>query len=148
MSCYQKTVAMLALGLVLSACATGGKSTLLGAGVGSGLGAGIGALADPGPKGRDRIRNVFIGAAAGGLLGAGAGYLAHGVVEKHEGEAYEKGKKDGEKTPAPIYAGNGAEPVLTPARVESRYVDDQIRGNVFVPAHFEYMIVEPARWRR
>ena len=130
-----------------SACATGGRSALLGAGAGAGLGAGIGAMVDPGPKGEGRIRNVFIGAGAGALLGAGAGYLAHEEVADHEKASYEKGKKDAEKSQVSAASGNGA-PVLLPARVETRFVDEQVRGSIYVPAHFEYVIVEPARWSK
>lgn len=133
--------------LGVSGCATSGKSTLLGTGIGAGVGAGIGAMVDPGPKGEGRIRNVFIGAAAGSLIGAGTGYFTHELIEGREKEAYERGKKDSAKSQA---AGGGAPgaPVLLPPRVESRFIDEQVRGNVFVPAHFEYVIVEPARWSR
>lgn len=128
-------------------CATSGKSTLLGSGVGAGVGAGIGAMVDPGPKGEGRIRNVFIGAAAGSLIGAGAGYVAHDFVEGREKDAYKKGKNDGSKGQATSSGVPGA-PVLLPPRIEARFVDEQVRGNTFVPAHFEYVIVEPARWER
>jgi hypothetical protein len=110
------------------------------------MGAGIGAMVDPGPKGEGRIRNVFIGATAGSLLGAGTGYLAHEELEDHDKAAFEKGKKEAEKSNA-VPMGGGA-PVLLPARVESRFVDEQVRGSVYVPAHFEYVIVEPARWSK
>ena len=134
--------------VILTSCATGGKSTLLGAGVGTGVGAGIGAMVDPGPGAEGRIRNVFIGATAGSLIGAGAGYLAHKGIEDRESAAYEKGKKESSKSAQASTDGVPGAPVLLPPRVESRFVDEQIRGNVFVPAHFEYMIVEPARWSR
>src|SRR5690606_31639634 len=111
-------------GLVLGGCATGGKSTLLGAGAGAGVGAGIGAMVDPGPKGQGRIRNVFIGAAAGSLIGAGTGYLAHGGIAKREKEAFEKGKKEGKKTPTDYMGGAPGEPILLPPRVEARFVDE------------------------
>lgn len=130
-----------------SGCSTSGKSTMAGAGIGAGLGAGVGAMVDPGPKGENRIRNVFIGSTAGALVGAGGGYLTHQGISKKEDEAYEKGKKDG-KTSAIEFTPNSAEPVLIPAKVEARFVDDQVRGSVFVPAHFEYRIVEPARWSK
>lgn len=133
--------------IAFSGCATGGKSTLLGSGIGAGVGAGVGAMIDPGPKGEGRIRNVFIGAAAGSLIGAGTGYFAHDLIEGREKEAFEKGKKESLRTKASAGGGPGA-PVLLPPRVESRFVDEQVRGNVFVPAHFEYVIVEPARWSR
>ncbi|MBI4402663.1 MAG: hypothetical protein HY537_00800 [Deltaproteobacteria bacterium] len=127
---------------VLTSCATSGKATLLGMGIGAGTGAAIGAFADPGPKGRGRIQNVFIGAAAGGLLGAVTGYFAHETGHKSE-----KGKKDVEKITS-SFTGEPGQPVLLPPRVEARFVDDQIRGNVFVPGHFEYFIIENAKWAR
>jgi hypothetical protein len=135
------------LAILISGCATTGKSTLLGSGIGAGLGAGVGAIANGGPSGRNRIRNVFIGATAGSLLGAGAGYLAQDLIEKREQDAFDKGKKEGQR-PTTTYGGEPGQPVLIPPRVEARYVEDQVRGNTFVPAHFEYQIVEPARWSR
>jgi hypothetical protein len=147
MMLLRKVVTSLVLISVASGCATSGKSTLLGSGVGAGVGAGIGAMVDPGPKGEGRIRNVFIGAAAGSLIGAGTGYFAHDMIEGREKDAYEKGKKEGEKTQASSGNQAGA-PVLLPPRVEARFVDEQVRGNTFVPAHFEYIIVEQARWSR
>jgi len=132
---------------VISGCASSGKSTLFGSGVGAGVGAGIGAMVDPGPKGEGRIRNVFIGAAAGSLVGGATGYVAHESIDKREKDSFEKGKEDGKKI-APDYQGDIGEPVLIPAKVEPKFVDDQVRGNVFVPKHMEYRIVEPARWSR
>ncbi len=142
--------ALSALGMVALAagCATSGKSTLLGTGVGAGVGAGIGAMVHPGPKGEGRIRNVFIGAAAGSLIGAGAGYLAHGAIEDREQGAYEKGKAELARVQAAAAGTTPGAPTLLPPRIEARFVDEQIRGNSFIPAHFEYVIVEPARWSR
>jgi hypothetical protein len=141
-----RVVASILLVTTISGCATSGRSTLLGAGAGAGLGAGIGAMVDPGPKGEGRIRNVFIGATAGSLIGVGTGYLAHEELGDRDKAAYEKGKREAEKSNA-VPAGGGA-PVLLPARVESRFVDEQVRGSIYVPAHFEYVIVEPARWSK
>lgn len=132
---------------LVSGCSTSGRSAFFGAGLGSLAGAGVGALADPGPKGRGRIRNVFIGAAAGSLAGAGAGLLIHEMGENKEKAGYEKAKSENDKK-ASQYAAASGEPVLIPARVESIFVDDQVRGTTFVPAHFEYRIVEPAKWQR
>jgi hypothetical protein len=141
-------VPTLVISLTLGGCATSGKATLLGTGMGSMLGSGVGALVDAGPKGKNRIRNVFIGATAGGLLGAGVGYLAHEAVESKEKDSYERGKEEAKKS-SREYQGGSGEPVLIPARVEAVFVEDQLRGNnVFVPAHYEYRIVEPARWAR
>lgn len=146
MNRLHRAVSTLLLLTTISGCATSGRSTLLGAGAGAGLGAGIGAMVDPGPKGEGRIRNVFIGATAGSLIGAGAGYLAHEEMEDRDKASYEKGKKEAEKSNVSVPVGGA--PILLPARVESRFVDEQVRGSVYVPAHFEYVIVEPARWSK
>ena len=37
-------------------------------------------------------------------------------------------------------------PTLRPAKVRVKHVDDQIKDGVFIPAHLEYEIFEPARW--
>ena len=68
------------------------------------------------------------------------------LVEKGEREGFEKGKAESGKSNS--VNANLGKPTLIPAKVESRFVDDQVRGNVFVPAHVEYIIVEPARWTR
>ncbi|MBN8541180.1 MAG: hypothetical protein J0L82_12385 [Deltaproteobacteria bacterium] len=129
----------------LAGCATTTKSVMLGAGTGAAAGAGIGALVDPGPKGRGRIKNAYVGAAAGAVLGGAAGYLMHETTVAKESAAFEKGKTDGFFKAAQA-GGNGNPPNLVPAKVEVRFVDDQVKGNIFVPAHFEYIILEPARW--
>ncbi len=43
---------------------------------------------------------------------------------------------------------SGNRPMLKPAQVRVRYVEDQIKDGTFVPAHFEYEISEPARWEK
>jgi PPE-repeat protein len=134
------------LSLFVSGCASTGKATLLGSGIGAAVGAGAGLAAYPGKKGQFTARNVIVGGALGGLLGAGAGFIAHELVEKGEREGFEKGKAESGK--ANSVSANLGKPTLIPAKVESRFVDDQVRGNVFVPAHVEYIIVEPARWTR
>jgi len=136
----------LCLSLLVSGCASTGKATLLGSGIGAAVGAGAGLAAYPGKKGQFTARNVIVGGALGGLLGAGAGFVAHELVEKGERDGFEKGKA--ETASSKSTATNLGKPNLIPAKVESRFVDDQVRGNVFVPAHVEYIIVEPARWSR
>lgn len=139
-------IAVAALGLMVQGCASTGRATLLGAGIGATAGSGVGMLADPGKKGQNRARNVIIGGALGGLLGAGAGYVTQELVEKGQNEAYARGKEDAQKKSGGTSA--TGTPVLIPPRVESRFVDDVVKGSTFVPAHVEYQIVEPARWSR
>ena len=137
----------LALALVsqITACASKGRSTLLGAGTGAAAGGAIGALVDPGPSGRGRIKNAYVGAAAGAVLGGAAGFIIQDSIDSKEAAAREKAKSDG-MLKAMQSGGSGSSPNLVPAKVEVRFVEDQIKGNVFVPAHFEYVILEPARW--
>lgn len=81
----------------------------------------ISALTDPGPKGRGRIRAVYVGS-----------------LPEVEPPA--------QKAQAATNAST-SKPVLVPARVEARFVDDEVRGNVFIPAHFEFVLVEPAHFQ-
>lgn len=41
---------------------------------------------------------------------------------------------------------SGKKPTLKPAKVRVKHVDDQIKDGIFIPAHLEYEISEPARW--
>ena len=113
--------------LLCSACATSEKSILLGSGSGMAVGAGFGALAG-GEKG------ALAGALIGGVAGGFVGY-----------EAYQgKKKRDDDRDRA---AGkSGSRPHLRPAQVRVKFVEDQIKDNTFIPAHFEYEITEGARW--
>jgi hypothetical protein len=131
----------------LAGCATTGKSVGAGALVGAGVGAGAGLLADPGDQGQNRIRNVFIGSAIGGALGAGVGYVADRYVKDEKDESYRKGKVDKEKEiSGRLDSTSVNQPRLIPAKTEARWVPDQVRGNTFIPGHFEFQIVEGARW--
>ena len=140
-----KFLITVATALSISACATSSKSLLFGAGTGAAAGAGIGGLVDPGPKGHGRIKNAYVGAAAGAVLGGAAGYLIHDSMEARESAAFEKGKSNG-LSRASLASTGGNTPNLIPPKVEVRFVDDQVKGNIFVPAHFEYVILEPAHW--
>ncbi len=133
--------------LFVSACATTGGSVGAGAAAGGLFGAGVGAVADPGRRGEDRFRNVVIGTAIGGVAGAGAGFMMDRHLKDERQESYAKGKKEAEKdAESHAAAASGNSPRLLPARTEARWVPDQVRGNTFVPGHFEYIIIEGARW--
>ncbi|MGZ6311230.1 MAG: hypothetical protein ACXWOH_11390 [Bdellovibrionota bacterium] len=123
------------------------RSVGLGAGIGSAAGAGVGAIADPGPDGSNRIRNVVIGTAVGGALGAGAGFLLDRNAQSDRSSSFEQGKKAGiESVESEANSPGASTPRLIPAKTEARWVPDQVRGNTFVPGHFEYLITEGARW--
>lgn len=142
------TLAILLLSLTyFPGCATPGGSVGVGAAAGGLTGAGAGALADPGRHGANRLRNVVIGTAVGAAVGAGAGYAADRYVQG-EREAAAKNVKDQAARDADTHAaaGAGLEPKLLPARTEARWMPDQVRGQTFIPGHFEYVITEGARW--
>ena len=138
----------LSFAIILSTgCSTTGKSIGAGALSGGVLGAGVGALADPGNAGENRFRNVVIGTAVGSAVGAGTGFMADQYAKNEKVDAYEKGKKDAEEAVnARLKSSQSKQPRLLPAKTEAHWVNDSIRSNVFIPGHFEYQIIEPARW--
>ena len=142
-----KLILLLIATYFIQCCATSGEAAGLGAGTGALFGAGVGAMASPGSSRDGRIKNIAIGAGSGAIIGSGLGYGAQKVIETREKEAFDSGKADGKRM-IQDYAPSGQEPNLLPAKVEAIYVDDQVRGNVFVPAHVEYRIAQPARWQK
>ena len=142
------TLCILAL-LFASGCATTGKSIGAGALVGGIGGAGVGAIADPGENGKNRVRNVIIGTAIGSAVGAGTGFIIDRINKDDKQASFEEGKKAAEKASAErASAASDVQPRLVPAKTEAKWVPDQVRGNVYVPAHYEYLIIEPAHWER
>lgn len=134
------------LALILTAqlvgCASTGKSVALGGAVGAGAGAIVGGMANPGKDGEFRTRNVIIGSALGGLVGMGTGALIQNSVDNKKQSAYEQGKRDA----ASSQKNTGNMPTLQNPKVEARWMEGKIIGNRFVDGHFEYVIIEPARW--
>lgn len=125
-------------------CSTLGKS----AGAGASVGAGVGLIADPGPNGSKRIRNVLIGSAVGGVLGAGVGHILGKNAENDRTAARNQGKNEAalEMQSRLSAESNETQPRLIPPKTEARWVPDLARGSTFIPGHFEYVIIEPARW--
>lgn len=132
---------LIALTLAMMGCATQNKSAGLGGAIGAGTGALLGGIADPGKKGEYRTRNVMVGAALGGMAGLIAGSVIHEETEKQKKEAFLQGRAS-----APRSASQGAMPSLKSPRVESHWIEGKIQGNRYIEGHFEYVIVEPARW--
>jgi hypothetical protein len=143
-----KVVSLMLLPIFFNGCASLGKSAATGAGIGAGVGATAGFLADPGPDGSKRIKNVMIGTAIGGVVGAGTGYMVGKSAESDREAARNKGKNDAltEMQNKTTSGEDRGQPKLVPPKTEARWVPDGVRGNTFVPGHFEYVIIEPARW--
>ena len=131
---------------LLSSCASPGGPTLMGTLIGAMAGTGMGFVADAGPQGKGRSQNVFAGATIGALIGVGVGFGIEQVLKKPAPELA-KDKLQAPSSMAPRSTEAGL-PTLIPPRVEGQFVDDQVRGNTFVPGHFEYQIKEPAKWGR
>lgn len=133
--------------LLLSGCATIEKSTLLGGIIGSVVGGSIGSLASQDGRSQQRTTGLLVGAAAGGALGALIGNQSYKDQEKKK---LQSGLTYGAPNLEMFGSGNDKDkgPKLRPAQVRVRYVEDQVKDGVFVPAHFEYEIAEPARWEK
>ena len=125
--------------LFLISCASQNKSVGLGAALGGGTGALIGAVADPGRKGENRTRNVILGTGLGAMAGMVAGGVLHEDSEKKRKDAFLKGQASQPKV-------EGQPPSLSAPRVETRWVEGRVQGNRYIEGHFEYIIIEPARW--
>jgi hypothetical protein len=125
-----------------SGCATQARSLALGGSIGAGAGAIAGGLANPGKDGKYRTRNVLIGAGLGGAAGLLSGALIHGAMEDGKKEGYEQGKLAGKGlAPEP-----GNPPTLKDPQVEAHWIEPHSVGNRYIDGHFEYVIVNPARW--
>ena len=130
---------ILAVGLMLTGCATQNKSVGLGAALGGGTGALVGSIADPGKRGENRTRNVILGSAVGAMAGMVAGGALHDDSERKKKEAFLKGQ-------ASVPKMEGNPPSLAAPRVETRWIEGRVQGNRYIEGHFEYLIIEPARW--
>lgn len=126
----------------LNGCATQSKSMALGGVVGMGTGAAIGGIVDPGSNGQYRTRNVIIGSALGGVAGLVTGAAIQSSIGTQKKEAFEQGKKQTQPTPS------GERPQLSEPKVEAYWMEGEISGNRYVEPHWEYQIIEPARWER
>lgn len=128
--------------VMLSGCATQNKSLALGGAIGAGTGAIIGGIADPGKDGQFRTRNVIIGSSFGAIAGMAGGAVIHSNSEDKKKEAYEQGKSEATKK----LQTSSTMPNLKNPKVEARWIDGKISGNRYIEGHFEYVIMEPARW--
>lgn len=136
----------LAASLACAGCASSGGTTMIGLASGAAAGGAIGVATDQSRRGRYQAQNGAIGAAVGGIVGAFVAFLAHPKDSKQAPE--EAPTKMIPGTQIPEYSKNAPQgaPVLAPAQVETRYIDDQVRGNTFIPGHLEYQIVQPSQW--
>jgi len=137
---YLISLSALALVVTMTGCATQSKSIGLGGTIGAGTGAILGGIADPGKDGEFRTRNVVVGSAIGGMVGMIAGSVIHENTEKQKQEAFQKGRSSAPRK------STGSMPGLKDAKVEARWVEGRASGSRYVEPHWEYVIVEPARW--
>jgi len=144
---YKGCVLIAVAGTLLSGCSTIGKSTAAGAGVG-GLVGGVTGSFLPGDE-SSKPKNILVGAVAGGAVGALSGALIHKSMEDKERDAFEKGKSEGAKTSKGSLASASSRSTsgrYIPPKIERRWVDDEVRGNILVEGHYEQVIVEEGHW--
>lgn len=139
------SVLLVVCAFILSGCATPGKSTLLGAAIGSTAGAGVGVLAGQGSSPGMRTQSAIIGLGIGGLLGVLIGHESYKPeAKKDDAQGFDANAAHLEMFGAA--PNNDKRPTLKPAQVKVHYVEDQIKDGTFIPAHFEYLISDPAHW--
>lgn len=138
---YLVSLSTLILVVTMTGCATESKSIGLGGAIGAGTGAVLGGIVDPGQNGEFRTRNVIVGSALGGMAGMIAGSLIHENTEGKKQEAFQKGQASAQ------HKSQGTMPDLKNAKVEAHWIEGRITGNRYVEPHWEYVIVEPARWQ-
>jgi hypothetical protein len=138
---FYKLITLVLFSIIVTSCASKGKSIGLGGTIGAGTGAALGGIINPGKNGEYRTRNVIIGAGIGGIAGMFAGNAIHDNNEKKQKEAFEKGKQSATQNQS-----SGVMPELRNPKVEARWVEGRVQGNRYVDGHFEYVIVEQARW--
>ncbi|MEQ1875509.1 MAG: hypothetical protein ABL958_02610 [Bdellovibrionia bacterium] len=132
--------------VLFSGCSSMGKSASAGGGIGA-LAGGIAGSLLPGDE-SSKPKNVLVGAAAGATIGALGGALVHRSMEEKEREAFEKGKSVNSRAGGTVVSstrGSGNRR-FTPPKIERRWVEDEIRGNTLIEAHYEQIIVEEGRW--
>jgi hypothetical protein len=133
---------------LISGCSSLGKSTAAGAGVGATTGGLVGSMLPGGDSARPS--NIIIGAATGAAIGGLSGALIHKSMEESGREGFEKGKAEGAKsnghgTLVASSSASGNRKYVAP-KIERRWVDDEIHGNVLIEAHYEQVIVEEGHW--
>lgn len=120
--------AMIASLLLLNACATAGKSVMLGAAVGGLAGGVIGH--NQNPEGGSAV-----GMAVGAGLGSLISYLAY--KEKSVKISSEKPKLQEDEFP-----------YLTKPKIKSVIIPDTIEGNKFIKSHKVYILEDSGSWSK
>lgn len=135
----KQTCSLILAIILMSSCATRGKSVGLGTTLGAGMGAALGGIIDPGKKGQYRTRNVIVGASAGAIAGGFTGSTLFDQKEQEKEIMLLREKSNNEASkPKP--------PALSEPKVEAHWVESKAVGNRWVEGHYEYVITEPTRW--
>lgn len=135
----KQLVSMIVITSMVGGCSSREKSIGFGSTLGAGMGAAIGGIMDTGKNGKYRTRNVIIGASAGAIAGAFTGNSLFDQKEQEKEIALLKEKKNNQPQSSP--------PPLSEAKVEAHWVESKAVGNKWVEGHYEYVIIEPSRWK-
>lgn len=122
-------VVILMLPLILNACATAKKSTLLGAAIGGAIGGGMGQAHSKNSQG------TVVGALIGAGLGSLIGYFGYSEKKKKELKTGPKSKEEENLIPS-----------ITKPRIRSYIVPDTIEGNKYIKSHRIFILENPGAW--
>ncbi len=96
-----------------------------------------------------RAKNVVIGTALGAGVGAIAGHAIHKSQEKKIQAAIEESQRKAGRAPQGYYGdpaglANGR---WEPAKLERRYLEGYVDGNIYHEPHFVWVLIEPGKFR-
>ncbi len=126
-------IVFLMIPLLLSGCASIGKTTLFGVGIGGAVGTGFGLAANSG------VSSALIGLGIGAAVGAGMGYLGHKDKEEKDAlmTAFLKKKSTKEEYPT-----------LRAPEASCTRVGEKIEGSRYIGPHIVCDIEKQAVWGR
>lgn len=122
--------ALLMMPLLLNACATATRSSILGAAIGGAAGGLVGQAQSQNSQGT--VTGAVIGAGLGGLIG----FLSH-KEKKESGAKTDTSNKVEDEFPS-----------LIRPKLRSMWVPDTIEGNKYIKGHFIYIIEDAGSWSK
>ena len=139
-----KVLGLLLLSLLLSSCASVGRSIV----VGSTGGATIGALTGAALSRKGQKKKTITGSLIGGMLGALGGYLVHKKLDKRDERTRKEllfqlknfGTQDG------FGDAHSKNPMVTKPVIGSGWVNTRVDGNKLIEGHRVWTIEEPSQW--
>lgn len=130
--------------IYLTGCSSMKHSIISGAASGAALGAGAGAIASK----KDRGKKAAISALVGAAIGAVSGHFIHKGLEERDDDTRRKTLFDLDKynVSIPKQFENHGKHGLTNPKVESEWIETQVKGKKLIEGHRTWVITEDAQW--